>query len=236
MRSSRIAADDEERVVDAEREAHAREHVHDEDREVERLPDERGQGKRDDDGHERCEYRHEAGDDRAEDEKQDDQRGGDTELELPLLEIVLGQALVVLVGGELAGDRRLEALALRGVDRVDDLADPVLSARGQGHRDERGVPVGRDERAIAGLVERSCRHYVSRAFDVRHQGCHVTLERGLLGRDGGRPDDDHLVDDLLRVDRKVLPDQCIAPVRLRVVRHLPLGRQRRPEQHHDDDD
>ena len=36
-----VARDDEERVVDPEREAHAREHVHDEDRELELLREER---------------------------------------------------------------------------------------------------------------------------------------------------------------------------------------------------
>ena len=172
-----IAADDEQRVVDTECEAHAREHVHDEDREVECLSDECGQRERDDDGHERHEYRHEAGDDRAENEEQDDQRGGDAELELSLLKVLLGQALVVLVGGELAGDRRLEALRLSGVDGVDDLTDSVLSARGQGHRDERRVPVGRDERSFAGSVERSRCQYQARVFEVRGKGCDVTLER-----------------------------------------------------------
>ena len=38
-----VAREDEQRVVDPEREAHSREHVHDEDRELERLADERRQ-------------------------------------------------------------------------------------------------------------------------------------------------------------------------------------------------
>ena len=43
------AAEDEERVVDPQREAHPEDHVRDEDGEVERLADDRGQRERDDD-------------------------------------------------------------------------------------------------------------------------------------------------------------------------------------------
>ena len=44
-----VTREDEERVVDPKGEAHRRDHVHDEERDFERLPDECGQGNRDHD-------------------------------------------------------------------------------------------------------------------------------------------------------------------------------------------
>ena len=78
-----IARDDEERVVDTEREAHAGEHVHDEHRELELLGDESGQAERHDDREHRHQERHQPGDDPAEDEQQDDQRGGQSNWNSP---------------------------------------------------------------------------------------------------------------------------------------------------------
>ncbi len=67
---------DEQRVVDAEREPHPREHVEDEHREVERLRQDRDEAEGDDDRDDGHQQRHEAGDDGAEDEDQDDERCG----------------------------------------------------------------------------------------------------------------------------------------------------------------
>ena len=92
-----VARDDEERVVDPEREAHPREHVHDEDRELELLREDRGEPERDDDRDDRHQQRDEPGDDGAEDEQQDDQRRREPELQLALLEILLREQVEVVV-------------------------------------------------------------------------------------------------------------------------------------------
>ena len=92
-----VARDHEERVVDAECQAHAGEHVHDEDREVERLREERDEAERDDDREDRHQQRDEAGDDGAEDEQEDDQRGRNAELKLAFLQVALGEQVEVVV-------------------------------------------------------------------------------------------------------------------------------------------
>ena len=78
------ARDHEQRVVDPEREPHAREHVHGEDRELEHLAEKHGEAERDDDRDDRHQDRHETGHDRPEDEQQDDERHREPELELSL--------------------------------------------------------------------------------------------------------------------------------------------------------
>ena len=117
-----VAGDDEERVVDPEREAHPGEHVHDEDRELERLREERGEPQRDDDRDDRHQQRDEPGDDRAEHEQEDDQRRGQAELELALLEILLREQVEVVVERLVAGDRDREGRVLVG--RLDGLDRP----------------------------------------------------------------------------------------------------------------
>jgi hypothetical protein len=92
-----VPRDDEERVVDAEGEPHAREHVHDEHGEAERLRQHRRQPERDDDGHDRHEDRHEAGHDGAEDEQQDDEGCRQAELQLAGLQVVLREVIEVVV-------------------------------------------------------------------------------------------------------------------------------------------
>ena len=145
-RSSRIAGDDEERVVDPEREAHPRDHVHHEDREVERLADERREPERDDDRDERDEHRHQPRDDRAEDEEQHDQRRRQPELELSLLEVLLREHREVPVRRELAGDRRLEPVACGRVDGLDHPLDARVTVAREADRDHRRAPA----RAIRG--------------------------------------------------------------------------------------
>ena len=92
-----VAGDDEERVVDPEREAHPGEHVHEEDRELELLREEGAEPERDDDRDDRHQQRHEPGHHRAEDEEQDDQRRGQPELQLPVLEVLLREEVEVVV-------------------------------------------------------------------------------------------------------------------------------------------
>ena len=108
-----VPGDDEQRVVDPEREPHPREHVHDEDRERELERDERDEPERDDDREDRHQHGHDAGDDRAEDEDEDDQRRGQAERELAGLEILLRLLAEVVVRRVVAGDADLEGAAVR---------------------------------------------------------------------------------------------------------------------------
>ena len=135
-----VAGDDEERVVDSEREPHARQHVDDEDRELELLRQERRQPERDHDGDDRHEEGHEPGDDRAEDEQQDDQRGREAELELTLLEILLREQVEVVIERLVARDRDGErAVIFDGLHLLDQrLRLAVVEKR---ERDDRRVAV-----------------------------------------------------------------------------------------------
>ena len=101
------AGDDEERVVDPEREAHAREHVDDEERDLPHLTDDRNERQREDDRDDRQQHRHERGDDGAEDDQQHEQRRREAEEELAFLQILVRKREQVVVGRELAGDRHL---------------------------------------------------------------------------------------------------------------------------------
>ena len=77
-----VAGDDEQRVVDPERQPHPGEHVHGEDREVELEREQRHDPEADEDRDERHQHRDQAGDDGAEHEHQDDERRGQPEREL----------------------------------------------------------------------------------------------------------------------------------------------------------
>ncbi len=135
-----VARDDEQRVVDPEREPHAGEHVHEEDRELELLGEDRAQPERDEDRDERHQQRDQAGDDGAEHEQEDDQRGGKAELELALLEVLLREEVEVVVERLLAGDRDGERVVLgRLLDGCDDVARFVLAEDLE--RDDRRMPI-----------------------------------------------------------------------------------------------
>ena len=73
------AGNDEERVVDAHRQADHGDHQRDEEAEFEDLADERHQAQCDGDGHHGQTDRHQRGHDGAEEHEQDDQRDGDAE-------------------------------------------------------------------------------------------------------------------------------------------------------------
>jgi hypothetical protein len=75
-----------------------RDHVLDEDRELELRRDERGEPDRDQDRRDREDQRQPGGDERAEDEHEDDHRRGHAEAELAVLEIVLRDLVEVVVG------------------------------------------------------------------------------------------------------------------------------------------
>ena len=83
------ARHDEERVVDPEREAHPDQHVRDEQRQLPLGGDERGQAERHRDRDDRKQQRQRRGDERAEDDHEHDQRGGQTETQLAVLQVAL---------------------------------------------------------------------------------------------------------------------------------------------------
>ena len=143
------ARDDEERVVDPEREPHRGQHVDDEERELPGLAHERDERQRDRDRDDREQERDERGDDGAEHEQEDEQRRGQAEEELAFLQILVRDREEVLVGRELAGDRRLERAGIHPLDRLDHALDPLLGVEAHPDREHRRVLVGRDERRIA---------------------------------------------------------------------------------------
>ena len=103
--------DDEQRVVDAEREAHRDDHVQDEQVERERLPDDRGDGERDDDRDDRHQHRDRDAEQRADHQQQHDERRRQPELQLALAQVARGELLEVAVQRVAAGDVRREARA-----------------------------------------------------------------------------------------------------------------------------
>ena len=146
-----VTRDDEQRVVDPEREPHRDEHVHDEHRELDRLRHERGQPERDDDRDDRHQQRDEPGDDRAEDEQEDDQRRGQAELELARLQVVLRQLVEVVVERLVAGDGDEERrIAVRPLD--DGKRDRRRRRPSTSNGTISRVPVLRHERRVV-----SCR-------------------------------------------------------------------------------
>ena len=119
------AGDDEQRVVDPDRQAHHHEHVDDDEVEDERLADAGDDGQRDDDARDRHADRHDRRHDAAEDDDQDEQREREPE-DLAAREVLLGGAAEVLVDRVLADDQRAEpVLPVRRDDALDDRLDVV---------------------------------------------------------------------------------------------------------------
>ena len=142
-----VAGKDEERVVDPEREAHRRDHVHDEEGDIECLADESGQGNCDHDRQKPEHDRHEACHDRSENKHENDQRRRQPDQELALLQVFLGELLEVGVGRQGACDRDLEAiLSVLRRDQIDEWSDLVASHLDRHHR---RMAILRDERLVA---------------------------------------------------------------------------------------
>ncbi len=226
-----VPGDDEERVVDPERETHAREHVHDEDRQLELLRDDGRQSERDEDRDDRHQERDEAGDDRAEHEQEDDERGRQAELELALLEILLGEEVEVVVERLLARHRDLElAVLARLLDGRDDLFGLVLAEDRERHH-RRVAILGDEPRRTVVEVRARLRErpYVAlgdkRADEAREL---VGLDRETIGAD-----DDDVADELARLRRKRLEPHGVRALGLRVVRRRTLGGEAVAEQQRD---
>ena len=223
------ARDDEQRVVDADREADHRRHVLREEVQVVAAGDHGRPGHREDDRADREDDREEGGDHRAEDDHQD-REGNRRPEQLALLEVLLTLLDEVDREGRLAGDEDLELRALvECVDGDVDLLDHLLGVvDGAGHRDgdDRAAAVSGDEVLVTGRVEgvRARDDLRARRQDVVLQLLHGGLELGVVDREGLGADEDRLGNGLLA--GQLLVDQVLRLDRAGVVGLVELGRQR----------
>ena len=228
-----VTGNDEERVVDPQRETHAGEHVDDEHRELELLREQRGQAERDDDRHDRHQERYEPGDDRAEDEEQDDERGGQSELELAVLQVLLRKEVEVVVERLRARDRHGERSFFG--DRFDLLDERLgLTVVGEGDRNDRRMSILRDERLAA--VEVRSRTPESCDLALSDEIPDVALEPGRVDRDVLRTDDDDVGHRRRRIRGKRREPSIFGALRLWVVRRRALGREAATQEHGDHGD
>ena len=228
------ARDDEERVVDPERETHAGEHVHDEDRKLEPLREEGGQAERDDDRDDREHERHRRADERPEDEDEDDERGRQPDPELPVLEVALRELVDVVVGRLGARHRDLEsAPAVFLLDRLDDVDDRLLRIAFELDRDQDGVPIRRDEALVLERIPRG-RDGAGRSGDL-DQLAEPGHELWIVDGELRRADDDELGRQVVEPLGEELALEVVADLGLRVVRHLGVGGQRASEEASDRD-
>ena len=194
------ARDDEERVVDPERQPHPGEHVHDEDREVELQREQRDEPEADQDREDRHQHRHEPGDCSAEDEEEHDQRGRKPELELSVLEVALGERVEVVGDGVIAGDgdgeagRRVRLLHNRQ-HRLDRRVAPDQELN-QGR-----VAVAGDERPVAGEVAARVDHLAGGA-ELLDQARDESAELRAVDRVPGRADHDDVAHLQLQLGRR----------------------------------
>ena len=224
--------EDEERVVDPEREPHRRDHVHHEERDLERLADERSQCDRDHDREQAEQDRHEARHDRPEHEHEDDQRRRQPDQQLALLQVLLGELLEVGVGRQGAGDRDLETvLPVRGCYQVDERND-LVPLRHDGHH--RRVTILRDERLVLRAVVAVHGRDGTELLCALVERPHHRLEGRFVDCVAIRAHDHDLTRS--RLGREALVDQRIRLLRLGVARNVAVGRQRAPEQHRDHDE
>ncbi len=221
------AADDEERVVDAEREPHPREHVDDEEGDLPDLADDRDERERDDDRDDREQDRDQPRDDGAEDEQQHDQRRRQPEEELALLQILVREREEVVVGGELARDRHRERPVVGLLDDVDHVLDPVLGIPPHPDRDRGRIAVGREQAWILIVEVGADPRRAPGRLQRRHQPQDLALRLPVRRHvSPGRTHEHDLVDVVAR-RRQVLEDRVVALLRLGVVRDGRVGGDRR---------
>ena len=221
-----IAGDDEQRIVDADRETDHRDDVGDEEREIEGHADQSGDPERDRDRHHREDDRDQRGDDRPEHEHQHHEGDRQTD-RLALLEPLLGEPDEVVLESDRAGHESFETFwcfdVLHGVDQqLGMLAElGVLDAR-QGHR---------HQRRSAGLGDRTLVREVAPdvADGVRSEGRDRRLQLphigSVLGAGYLRPGRHH---DELRVLRRATQtflQHRGGPLGLGLVREIGVGRE-----------
>ena len=195
--------DDEQRVVDAQREPHRDDHVHDEQVELERLPDDRGDGERDDDRDDRHQHRDRHAEERADHQQQHDQRRRQPELQLALAQVARGELLEVTIERVVARDVRRESrAAVRALHRRDQAGDPLVLRLGEDDRQHGGVAVGRARgpcrpgpgswrsaapRRCGGLPPRSARTRASKAAsDTTRPSDRTTMTSSTASWSGSR--------------------------------------------------
>ena len=204
-----IAADDEQRVVDADGEAHRREDVQDEGVHGVELPDQGRERERQDDAEDAQDQRHERGQQGAEDDDQHDERRRQAE-DLGLLHVALGELVAHLLQAGGAGLLKREVPSLAGGDdRVQfvDVVDGRVQVARHDHRDEHRVAVLRDQRRILGLVEgrHALDDAVAETRDLAGELGHVGPVGRVLYRVSGGPHD-HELGHLLRAGDAVLDE------------------------------
>jgi hypothetical protein len=221
---------DEQRVVDAQGQAHGDEHVYDEQVELEGLADHRDQAHRDDDRQDRHHQRDGRADQRPEHQDQHDQRRRQPELQLALLQVLLGDLVEVVADRVLAGDVHREPVrAVRALYRRDD----VLHRRHLrliGHHDgqQRGVPVAGDEDlAATGQIGADAAH-LGLAAKPTGETTDRRRERRVVHREPLGAHDDELVE-RVRAGQPLV-DQILRPHRLGLRCHAAVAGQRAPEQ------
>ena len=200
------AGDDEQRVVDPERQAHRDDHVHDEQVQRERLADHGGDAEGDDDRDDRHQHRDRDADERADDQQQHDERGGQPELQLALAQVAAGQLGEVAIERVGAGDVRGEASAAVGaLNEGDQVGDPLVLRLGDHDGQHRGVPVGRDQDPAAGVQVAGDLLHGAAATGLRDHSTHVGGKGGIGDDRALGAHDDDLVDRVLtrqpRVDQ-----------------------------------
>ncbi len=122
-----VAGDDEQRVVDADGEAHHRDDVGDEERELENLAEQRGDADGDEDREDAENERHAGRNERPEDEDEHEQ--GDRYPEgLAALEVVLGLGLELVAEAGAAGDQDFDARVLPSALSTMSSTSPMLSS------------------------------------------------------------------------------------------------------------
>src|SRR6202167_394974 len=102
------ARDHEQRVVDAERQAHSGHHVDDEDREAELPGEQRSDAQAHDDGQQSHQHRHQAGDHGAEHQQQDYDGDSQAEGQFPVPQVARRQGREVVPDRVVAGDGHRE--------------------------------------------------------------------------------------------------------------------------------
>ena len=156
----------------------------------------------------RQQQRYQAGHQRAEHEKQHDQRGREPESELAVAQVLAGERREVAIERELAGDRDVEAGVAAGASHgADGILDVVLGVAAERHQHRGGALVAGDQPPLARVVEGV---HLDRAGppEVLGEGLDTPPEPRLIDRRGRRAHDD----DLGRVRRVVGEAPVLEPV------------------------
>ena len=168
--------------------------------------------------------------------QQHDQRRRQAEEELALLQVLVRDVEEVVVGGELARDRDLVGTAVGLLDDVDHVLDPVLGVGAHPDREHRRVLVRRDEALVARAVVGRDPVRRSGRLQRRRQPLDLAADLGIdvTSLPGARKRTTSLTKSSERGRSR--GHRLVALLRLRVVRHRRVGRDRRRKQQRDGGD